>query len=559
MRRFCIIFILAFLLTLPVSAFSGITSAQNQTTAASDGSCQVTMTLQLQMDTLPSVLVYPVPADARDITVNGDSVSASRSGSVRNIDLSRFLTAPGSYTLVISYTLSDVVTAGKDGSLTLTLELLSGFDYPVEKLDFTIHFPGTVNTRPSFTSTYYPDSIALMTTLSIHGSQIVGTIHTRLQDHEKLTMTLPVTEELFPQPVAKRWSMDTLDLIMICLSALAAVYWLLFLRGLPPKKVRRTHPSDGITAGEIGCRLTGQGADLTMMVVSWAQMGYILIHPDDDGRVFLYKRMEMGNERDDFELKCFRKLFGKRQSVDGTGYHYAQLCRKILRCTPGAKEQFLPGSGNPMVFRFLTALVGTFGGISLATAYAADTGWRVVLSILLGALGTVTAWLIQSAARSANSRHRQYFWIGVTAAAVWLLLSWPAGEWNVALCIIAGEFLTGFAALYGGRRSATGRHNMAEILGLRYYLKTISPEDLKRNTQIDPQYYYDLAPYALALGVDRDFARQLKNTRLPQCPYLTTGMDGHLTASEWNQLLRDTVAMLDALQKRLHIDRFLGK
>ena len=36
-------------------------------------------------------------------------------------------------------------------------------------------------------------------------------------------------------------------------------------------------------------------------------------------------------------------------------------------------------------------------------------------------------------------------------------------------------------------------------------------------------------------------------------------MDGQLTAAEWNQLLRETVASLDALQKRLPIERLLGK
>ena len=68
-----------------------------------------------------------------------------------------------------------------------------------------------------------------------------------------------------------------------------------------------------------------------------------------------------------------------------------------------------------------------------------------------------------------------------------------------------------------------------------------------------------MAPYALALDADRAFARQLSRVRLPECPYLTTGMDGHLTAPEWDQLLRDTVNSLDALQKRLPIDRLLGK
>ena len=49
-----------------------------------------------------------------------------------------------------------------------------------------------------------------------------------------------------------------------------------------------------------GSRLTFTGADLTMMVFSWAQLGYLVIHLDDNGRVMLHKRMDMGNERSSF-------------------------------------------------------------------------------------------------------------------------------------------------------------------------------------------------------------------------------------------------------------------
>ena len=558
MRRLAIVLLFLFLLTLPVAAFNGVTSAENQTAVSSDGSCQVTVQLQLTLDSVPAVLVYPVPENAFGITVNGTSVSGAHTGSVRNIDLTGFIGSAGSYSLLIRYTLEDAVS-GSENNLHLTLPLLSGFDYPIDRLTFSVTLPGPVDSSPSFSSTYYPDTIDLLMQVEQSGNTITGIMDTRLQDHERLTMTLPVSEEMFPQPVTKRWSMDTLDLIMILLGVAALIYWLAAMPNLPPSRTRRTTPPDGITAGEIGCRLTGQGADLTMMVLSWAQMGYILIHPDDNGRVLLHKRMDMGNERDDFELKCFRKLFGKRSIADGTGYHYAQLCRKVRGYRPGVQEQFQPRSGNPLLFRLLVAAIGPVSGISLATAYVSDGGWQVVLAILLGILGAAAAWLMQSAAKSVGSRHRIHLWLGLAAAAVWLLISWPAGEWNVGLCVIAAQILAGFMALYGGRRSEIGRMNMADIGGLRRYLKTVTPEEMKRNLRNNPNYYYDLAPYALALGVDRVFARSLEKVRLPQCPWLTTGMDGHLTAPEWNQLLRDTVDALDATQKRLPMDRLLGK
>ena len=57
----------------------------------------------------------------------------------------------------------------------------------------------------------------------------------------------------------------------------------------------------------------------------------------------------------------------------------------------------------------------------------------------------------------------------------------------------------------------------------------------------------------------REFAQALQKTRLSQCPWLTTGMDGHMTAMEWNQLLREAVAALDERQQKLPYEKLLGK
>jgi len=99
----------------------------------------------------------------------------------------------------------------------------------------------------------------------------------------------------------------------------------------------------------------------------------------------------------------------------------------------------------------------------------------------------------------------------------------------------------------------------AEILGLRRYLKTAPKNELQSIVRSNPDYFYQLAPWALALGVDRTFAERFGNIRLPQCSYLATDMDGHLTAREWALLLRDTVNALDRRQKRLPLDKLLGK
>jgi len=559
LRRFFILFLCCISMVFSVSAASGVTAAQSQTTVASNGTCQVALNVTVNIDSPVSGLTFPLPENAKSITVNGAFASSSRGDGARNVKLSGIVSAAGVYTLSFHYSLPDSIVADEQGNLILTLELLSGFSYPVEKLDFTVTLPGPITASPSFSSTYYQDTVDTMMLVSVQDGTVTGSVPGGLKDSEKLTMMLPVEPEMFPQSAAKVWSMDTVDMLMIIFAGFALLYWILTLRCLPPRAVRTPTPPDGFSPGELGCQLTGAGVDFTMMVVHWAQMGYLLIQVEKNGRILLHKRMDMGNERSDFEIKYFRKLFGQRQTVDGTGFHYANLCRKANVHAPGIGINFQRKSGNVLFFRGICAVIGALSGVSLATAFADNIVLRVLLALILGLLGLVAAWQMQSACKCIHTREKLPLWIGLSCSGLWLLLSILAGEWNVAAFVIPAQFLAGLAAAYGGRRSEIGRQNMSEILGLRRYLKRAPKNELQTIMHNNPDFFYQTAPWALALGVDRAFADRFGKSRLPQCSYLTTGADGHLTAREWAKLLRDTADALDAQQKRLPLDKLLGK
>lgn len=558
MRRILYIILCIALLAVPVSALSSISSATNETIIETDGTCRVTLTLTLRLEEAAPGLVFPLPASARDITVNGVSAKSAHVSGLRNVELDDFVTAAGG-TLTIRYTLDEAVAEDEEKNLILTVPLLSGFALPVEELNFSISLPGEPENKPYFTSTYFQEDAHTILDYQVIGNTISGSAKQRLQDRESVTMTLAVSKEMFPNSLTRRWSLDSIDLVMICFGVLAVLYWLAAMRCRIPRRIRTAAVPSGMNAGEIGCRLTGRGLDLTLTVLSWAQMGYVLIQMDDHGRVLLHKRMEMGNERTDAEVRLFRSLFKKRSVADATGYHYARLCRKALQLNPARAITFLRSSGNPRVFRVVAAGIGTFSGVSLAFAFASDTGWRVVVSILLGIAGSIAAWLIQSGAKALHHRNKLPLILSIGCSIVWMLLSIPAGEWNVGISMVISQIFAGLAAFYGGIRTESGQQTSSELLGLRRYLRTATKDELKRAMKTNPNYYYDLAPYALALDADRAFARRMGNVRLPECPYLTTGMDGHMTVREWNQLLRDTVSAMDSLQMRLPIDRLLGK
>jgi hypothetical protein len=127
------------------------------------------------------------------------------------------------------------------------------------------------------------------------------------------------------------------------------------------------------------------------------------------------------------------------------------------------------------------------------------------------------------------------------------------------LCASAAQLLCGLASAYGGRRTVLGRQTVSQFLGFRKYLKRLSPKEAQRISRFDPDYFFTMAPYALAMGVQKPFAASFKAKKMHACSYLTTGMDGHLNATQWIQLMERAMNSLNNRQKQLPFERLMGK
>ena len=565
MRRFVLIFIavlLVILMCIPASAATNATSATGVRVDAvldPDGSCEVTLAATLHLEHSEN-LRFPLPENARGITLNGSGVSTRKGNGCVYVNLSSITgDARGDFTIVLRYTVPNTVTYNDSDKPQLDLPLLCGFSYPVERFDFTLTLPEKAKYDPTFTSGYHQSSIEEHMVFKRSDNQITGSITEVLKDHETLTLTLRVTEKTFPRRVVDPWSAGAEDIGMFVMMGLALLYWLIFLRSAPLLRHKSYQPPNGCTAGELRSVLIGGGADLTMMVMSWAQLGYILIHMKENGRVTLYKRMDMGNERGPFERKIFASLFGKKTNVDGSGYHYARLCRQVGASRGGLRHLFRKESGNPKVFRLLAAVAGVFGGASLAIALASDSMLALLVILLMGLVGGIASWIIQSWINGLHLRNHGTMLLAFAVSAGWILLGSMAGDLGIAIGVVAFQLLAGLACGYGGRRTPSGRQVTSRILGFRAYLKKLPPEELERIRRNDPDYFFTMAPYALALGVDKEFARQFGRKRMNPCSWLTTGMDGHMTAPEWSREMRRAASALDEHQKRLPWEQLLGR
>lgn len=560
MRRFAgILFTALLVISLSLGAFAatGATGVSTFSTVSADGSCQITLNATLHLDTAVKELTFPVPVDATGITVNGSRARTTKDGDIRQIDLSRILgQVAGDFSISISYALKDVIHPAETG-LELQLPLLSGFSYPVENMTFTVTLPGAFEANPSFSSGYHQADIEKDMTYSVSGNTVTGSFVKPLKDHETLLMTLPVTEVMFPRNILNVQNADVMNLAIFICAGLALLYWLFFLRNLPPRRQRNPEPPQGFTAGELGSVLACRGADLSLMALTWAQLGYLLVQVDRQGKVILHKRMDMGNERSEWEQRCFRKLFASRKPVDTQGTHYAELCRLAAK-KASLRELLHPRSGNLLIFRLLASGIGLFGGINLAVALSGGAALQGLLVVIFAAIGGLCGWYIQGWLFGLILWDKSSLWTGFGGCAGLLLLGSFCGQFLPALYLVLGLLVAGLLLTFGGRRTKLGKQYQGQVLDLRRYLRSVPKGELQRIYAINPDYFFQLAPYALALGAHKRFGRQFGAIKLDRCGWLSIGADNAMTATQWAQLLEQTLESMSTRSHRLPLEKFLG-
>ena len=564
-RCFLLLIFCICLLATTVSAKTEATEVNSVINVSADGRCQVTMTVRLHLDGPASSMTFPLPGNATNVSCNGSSVRTFTSvvdPGVMLADLSGLNGVSGDYQLMFSYTLPDVIyteqpTATTKAKLMMEIPLLSGFEYPVEAMSFSVTMPGEVTAKPTFSSSYMQTGIESRISAFVGGQIINGSTLQGMQDREKLSLVMQVSEEMFPGKlfIARTGNPEVVPMA-IC-GALALLYWIFFMRTWPVFRQERSIPLEGITAGDLGSRLTAAGVDLTMMVFTWAQLGYLRIMVNRKGQVILEKRMDMGNERPEFEVRTFRTLFAKTDYVDATGSKYAKFCRYVAETISGAKEMYTKRAGNSAIFRILGCGISVFCGICFAMNLADSQIIRTMLSILFGIFGATTAWGIQGGMYKIHVRGKIPLYIGAVCGAFWIILSIIAGVWLIGLIVVAAQYLIGLLAAYGGRRSQMGMYNAGQVLGLRHHMKRLNPEKLDRLLENNPDYFFDMLPYAIALGVDTKFAKAFGNQPMPQCPYLLVAKNEKRTAAEWALLVRKVADRMDKRQRRLELERWL--
>jgi hypothetical protein len=503
-------------LVLPANAAT-VTSLYIQSSVDLEAVCTVTATVELYLDQPTEELRFTMPDGAKNGSVAGYRAKKKNGALVITNDAG-FI---GVNTFQLSWTVDAQVADNTDDtddddviqSVIVTLPLQgSGFTWAVEKATFLVSMPRNFEATPEIISGYYGTLGDDDYVLEQNGSVLTGEITAALLDHEALTMQLILPTDYFTvdRTAGKNQGMTVASLLALFLFGfLAELYRRKKLRFRALNVTERVQPPENVTAGAVPFLLDGGEPDPVALLTQWAGLGYLTIINRGRSRTTFHRRMAMGNERKDYENAMFAAMFAGRDVCQSTERGFRRACAALAKPLRRywRSQAYDQTGGNPGLGRFLAAVPA--GAALMAGAdglLPTGSGW-LALAIVLIIPGIWLGRQIQNGAAADRWGAPLVPWVrGGICALVLLVLGIAGGAWLVTLPALALQIWYGYATRYGGRRTEVGCELLEQLLGLRQFCLTATTERLEELQKKQPQYYYELLPYAMALGVGKRFS-----------------------------------------------------
>lgn len=511
--------------------------------------CRVTVTAEVECGTAPTEIVFPLHADATGISATGGDYKKQTLDGIKCVVFRNSAGFIGMQRFTCTYSLP--CSAAETGENELfSLDLLQrGWDFPVRTLSLNLAFPSEVTVRPTWQSSYYGDVIDNFLQIEIEENTVLVTSTTFLKDHETLNMQMLCPSGFFDlhhQP-GKTLTVDRI--FFWILFVLTLVYWFLRLRGslVMPKKQQTFSPE--ATAGEIVCQLYSQRPDPAAMLASWGSLGYLSIYRNARGRILLKKEMDMDTERKPAERKLFRAIFAHDPICDAQSLRF----RSAYRSSAGTlrnvwtQRMFSKRSGNPRLLRFLATLTGFVLGFMVCDTLLPAHVIRWLLLPLLSAASALLCVCLQMAGGSLLRRRRiPRLLFGLAAAMVLLIVGQRAGLAGITLLCILLQGFCGLMTTFGGQRSFIGKETVAQLLGLRQYLRRLDRSTMQRLSRSDAQCFYRLLPFAEVMGVGSSFSKRFADCPSEPCEWLSDAQVTPKTTKEFYQLYSEIASAIRA-------------
>lgn len=426
------------------------------------------------------------------------------------------------------------------------------WEIPINLTTFRIEMPAEFDaSKVNFTSGSAGSTDNTAVNYSVEGNVITGSLDQVILPGQALTIALPLPEGYYTDVEKDTPFIGSLirfyPVIFTLLFILGIFLWFRFGKDNKIYPTVEFYPPDDLTPSELGYIYDSQidPYDLTAMIVYWADKGYLNIKEEEEetgivfkktkSKITLIKIQDIPENSEEFEKIYFNGLFSEHGSngevtIDELENHFYKTLAIVRNSLKNAfhgksSKRFQSKSGKVSSF-FIVIIAMIMMFLSLLSILSLLNPYDIVSSLLFAAVATVFVSIFLTSAafifstlktRLPKSKAGYGFsgillsFIGLSGLAG-LLIYTKAGaiSWmGVGLSVILY-----YISPYAHKRTEKGDEWMAKILGFKSFIENAEKDRINTLVKEDPQYFYHILPYAMALGVTDKWADQFENITL---------------------------------------------
>lgn len=347
---------------------------------------------------------------------------------------------------------------------------------------------------------------------------------------EGITLSADLPEGYWVDPANYDWLMYLLYGILIGIPLLMCLLWLLFGRDPQVIKTVEFYPPEGMTPAEIGYVIDGaiDNKDIVSMITYYASKGYLSISEYEAMKTskFMVKKLkDIDPSEKRFAKTFFNAIFesGDKIKLDELPEDFGDLywaTRDQLKgWYTGEKSLFTKNSricrGAGVVLMFVPPVVSILLSALLSLEFLTLIGLIPLLILLMAGLLMVMITFDRRDSMKKGKR-TALFVIGTVLIALGILIAAGLTAYQLkseilALLIIASTIVTYAFVLLMKSRTKQSAQLQGKILGFKDFIEAAELEKLKMLVEENPEYFYDIMPYAYVMGLSDKWAKNFEN------------------------------------------------
>ena len=430
----------------------------------------------------------------------------------------------------------------------------------IDRFDYKLTFEnGVPDNLEVYSGGYGDEGDALNVSCKLNGNTITGTV-VNIDPYNAITFYAELPEGYFSNEKTAVSKVLVILLYFVALFGCAfALYKCITVTPKKPVQTVEFYPPEGITSGEVGTIIdnSADNIDLISMIPWFAHKGYLSISEEKKilkTHTILKKLKDLPADAPTYQKTFFDGLFSSKDEVD-----LADLSNSFVESLTSAKKSLKDVfKGEKRLFEndFAGYALGILTTILVALTLSNDTPVKYFensTGITISLIPIILAFIRNPSTYKRFINKKAFIFLNIVyiaVATISILFYWIysyAGDeevlipyWASVIILILNKAVNFLC--YRNRQPTQWNLEMTgKLMGLKEFIRTAELPRLKLLMDENPEYFYDILPYAMVFGLSDKWGKLFKDLNVKQPEWYHTNGNIMFSASHLTSTIQTSI------------------